>query len=160
MNPGDGSMDGWSWSMQGRVTNTEAITQQINYASVNRGLSYETEGTNRNVPVNLATVAERDAAARPMANVFDTRSSGRWTFATEASTVLATTAVVSLEKPNGVRFAAGPAITPRHDAAYWDAATVGFDFSEADQVPPALFNRVLWTGLKGDKPYPEFERTR
>src|SRR5262249_19527066 len=24
MNPGDGSMDGWSWSMQGRVTNTEA----------------------------------------------------------------------------------------------------------------------------------------
>ena len=108
MNPSDGSIDGWSWSMQGRVTNTEAITQQINYASVNRGLSYETEGTNRNVPVNLATVAERDAAAGPMANVFDTRSSGRWTFATEASTVLATTAVVSLEKPNGVRFAAGP----------------------------------------------------
>src|SRR5262245_7000791 len=36
MNPGDGSMDGWSWSMQGRVTNTEALTQQINYAAVNR----------------------------------------------------------------------------------------------------------------------------
>ena len=32
MNPGDGSMDGWSWAMQGRVTNTETITQQINYA--------------------------------------------------------------------------------------------------------------------------------
>ena len=63
MNPGDGSMDGWSWSLQGRVTNTETITQQINYASVNRGLSYESEGTNRNVPVNFATVAERDAAA-------------------------------------------------------------------------------------------------
>ena len=63
MNPGDGSMDGWSWSMQGRVTNTETITQQINYASVNRGLSYESEGTNRNVPVNFATVAERDAAS-------------------------------------------------------------------------------------------------
>src|SRR5262249_55493026 len=29
MNPGDGSMDGWSWSMQGRVTNTETLTQQI-----------------------------------------------------------------------------------------------------------------------------------
>src|SRR6185295_19206681 len=63
MNPGDGSMDGWSWSMQGRVTNTEALTQQINYASVNRGLSYESEGTNRNAPVNFATVAERDAAS-------------------------------------------------------------------------------------------------
>ena len=63
MNPGDGSMDGWSWSLQGRVTNTETITQQINYASVNRGLSYESEGANRSVPVNFATVAQRDAAA-------------------------------------------------------------------------------------------------
>jgi hypothetical protein len=41
MNPGDGSMDGWSWTIQGRVTKTETITQQINYAAVNRGLSYE-----------------------------------------------------------------------------------------------------------------------
>src|SRR5882724_44146 len=32
-------------------------------AFVNRGLSYESEGTNRNVPVNFGTVAERDAAA-------------------------------------------------------------------------------------------------
>ena len=55
MDPGDGSMDGWSWALQGRVTNTETITQQINYAFVNRGLSYESEGTNRNVPVNFAT---------------------------------------------------------------------------------------------------------
>ena len=62
MAPGDGSMDGWSWALQGRVTTTEAITQQINYAAVNRGLSYETEGANRNVPVNFPTVAERDAA--------------------------------------------------------------------------------------------------
>jgi hypothetical protein len=65
MDPGDGSMDGWSWSLQGRVTNTETITQQINYAFVNRGLSYESEGANRNVPVNLGTTAQRDAAAGP-----------------------------------------------------------------------------------------------
>ena len=62
MNPGDGSMDGWSWTMQGRVTKTETITQQINYAAVNRGLSYESEGSNRGVPVNWTTVAQRDAA--------------------------------------------------------------------------------------------------
>jgi hypothetical protein len=60
MDPGDGSMDGWSWSMRGRVTNTETITQQINYARVNRGLSYEGEGQNRNIPANLNTTAERD----------------------------------------------------------------------------------------------------
>jgi YVTN family beta-propeller protein len=401
MNPGDGSMDGWSWSMQGRVTNTETITQQINYAAVNRGLSYESEGTNRNVPVNFATVAQRDAAAgvagttnystasatlpggtvnllagagnhasadapfgiedgyifnavlqaggtvrnygflvnnigsigttlapvtdafasgiiqvapldpalapltdvyfrgydqnypdlwrynewkrefdqfvangnlpnlslvrishdhmgnfanalggfntpetqqadcdlalgllvdaiahsryaadtliiiteddvqdgpdhvdshrgtafvvgpyvkkgavvstrynqvnalrtiedvlgtqhinlntafqQPMAEVFDIRSSGAWTYAAVASTVLATTPVASAEGINGVRFAAGPMIKPKHDAAYWAKVTASFDFSEADQVPTAQFNRVLWTGLMGRKPYP------
>ena len=60
MDPGDGSMDGWSWSMRGRVTNTETITQQENYARVNRGLSYEGEGQNRNIPSNLNSVAARD----------------------------------------------------------------------------------------------------
>jgi DNA-binding beta-propeller fold protein YncE len=60
MDPGDGSMDGWSWSMRGRVTNTETITQQENYARVNRGLSYEGEGQNRNIPSNLTSVADRD----------------------------------------------------------------------------------------------------
>ena len=45
-------------------------------------------------------------------------------------------------------------IQPQHDAAYWDSVTAGFDFSQADQVPPLQFNRVLWAGLMGDKPYP------
>jgi DNA-binding beta-propeller fold protein YncE len=404
MNPGDGSMDGWSWAMQGRVTNTEALTQQINYAAVNRGLSYESEGANRNVPVNFATVAERDAAAGPagttnysnasatlpggtanllagagnhasadapfgiedgfifdavlkaggtvrnygflvnnigsigtmaapisnpfaagvvqvgplepalapltdvyfrgydqnypdlwrynewkrefdqfvangnlpsltllrishdhmgsfgtalggvntpetqqadcdlamgliveavansryaadtliiiteddvqdgpdhvdshrgtafvvgpyvkkgavvstrysqvnalrtiedilgtehinlntayqgpMTDVFDIGQSGNWTYSAEASTVLATTTLALAQKGSGVKFAAGPMIQPKHDAAYWDAVTAGFDFSEADQVPTAQFNRVLWTGLMGNKPYP-FQR--
>ena len=60
MDPGDGSMDGWSWSMRGRVTNTETLSQQINYARVNRGVSYEGEGQNRNIPGNLNTTAARD----------------------------------------------------------------------------------------------------
>ncbi len=59
---GDGSMDGWSWSMQGRITDTQGLTQQINYAFVNRGLSYESEGSNRNVPVGLASAKARDHA--------------------------------------------------------------------------------------------------
>jgi Phosphoesterase family len=402
MHPGDGSMDGWSWSMQGRVTNTETITQQINYAFVNRGLSYESEGSNRNVPVNWGTVAQRDAVAgpagttnystasaglpggtanllpgtgnhasadapfgiqdgyifnavlnaggtvhnygflvnnigsigtkaapvsdpflsgvvqvapldpdlapltdvyfrgydqnypdlwrfnewkrefdqyvangklpslsllrishdhmgsfgtalggvdtperqqadcdlalgkivesvanspyaadtliivteddvqdgpdhvdshrgtafmvgpyvkkgavvktrysqvnalrtiedilgtkhinlntafqEPMEDIFDITSSGQWTYVAEASTVLqGTTVVRSAERNKEIRYAAGPKITPKHDAAYWDRVTAGFNFSVADQVPPARFNRILWTGLKGDTPYP------
>ena len=406
MNPGDGSMDGWSWTMQGRVTATEALTQQINYAAVNRGLSYESEGENRNVPVNFATTAERDAASgpagttnysnasaalaggtanllagtgnhastdapfgiqngyifnavlkaggtvrnygflvnnigsigtrtapivdpfaagvvqvapldpalapltdvyfrgydqnypdlwrynewkrefdqfvangnlpslslvrishdhmgsfgsalggvntpetqqadcdlalglmveavansryaddtlfivteddvqdgpdhvdshrgtafvvgpyvkqgavistrysqvsalrtiedilgtehinlntafqRPMADVFDIKSSGKWTYTAEASTVLASTELASARGPNrALKFAAGPVIKPKHDAAYWDRVTAGFDFSEADQVPTGQFNRALWQGLMGKRPYPIIRR--
>jgi len=82
MDPGDGSMDGWSWSMRGRVTNTETITQQINYARVNRGLSYEGEGQNRNIPSNLNTTAARDfffdptGATTPYTNATSTLSGG------------------------------------------------------------------------------------
>ena len=401
MNPGDGSMDGWAWALQGRVTNTETITQQINYASVNRGLSYESEGSNRNVPVNYATTAERDAVAgpagttnysnasaglpggtanllagtgnhassdapfgiqkgyifsavlqagltvrnygflvnnigsigtiaapvsdpfaagivqvapldpelapltdvyfrgydqnypdlwryhewkrefdqfvangklpnlslvrishdhmgafgsalagvntpetqqadcdlalgrlieavansryaadtliivteddvqdgpdhvdshrgpayvvgpyvkqgavvstrysqvnalrtiedilgtqhinlntayqEPMTEVFDVSSSGAWSYSAVASTVLKTTSLALAQGEGGVKFAQGPNIKPRHSAAYWDRVTAGFDFSEADQVPTARFNKVLWTGLMGRKPYP------
>ncbi len=403
--PGDGSMDGWSWALQGRVTNTETITQQINYAFVNRGLSYESEGANRNVPVNLATVAQRDAAGgpagttnyssasaglpggtanlltgtgnhassdapfgiqngyifdavlqaggtvrnygflvnniggigtkaapvsdpftanivqvaplapslapltdrffrgydqnypdlwrynewkrefdayvtnknlpslslvrfshdhtgsfstalagvntpetqqadddlavgrlveaiahspyaantlvivteddcqdgpdhvdshratayvvgpyvkqgavvsahysqvnalrtiedvlgtphinlntafqRPMSKVFDIESSGNWAYSATASTVLMTTTLLPAPGGSGnqaVTFAPGPNIKPRHNAAYWAKVTSGFDFSDADRVPPARFNRVLWTGMMGSRPYPK-----
>lgn len=401
MNPGDGSMDGWSWTMQGRVTNTETITQQINYAAVNRGLSYESEGSNRNVPVNWPTVAQRDAASgvagttnytkaaatvtggpanlltgtgnhasadspfgtqkgyifsaalaagktvrnygflvnnigsvgtkaapvsdpfaagviqvapldpelaphtdvyfrgydqvypdmwrynewkrefdqfaakgelpnlslvrishdhmgsfgsalggvdtpeeqqadcdlalgkmveavanspfrnntlfivieddvqdgpdhvdshrgtafvvgpyvkqgavvstrfsqvnalrtiedilgtehinlntafqRPMADVFDIRSSGQWNYTAVASTVLKGTTLNLAQGPSPVLYAAGPDVKPRHNAAYWDRVTAGFNFAEADAVPTAKFHRVVWKGLMGNKPFP------
>ena len=399
---GDGSMDGWSWALQGRVTNTETITQQINYAFVNRGLSYESEGTNRNVPVNWATVAQRDAAAgtagttnysnasaglpggtanllpgtgnhassdapfgeqegyifdavlqagktvrnygtlvnnigsigtkaapvsdpfsaniiqvaplkpslapltdlffrgydqnypdlwrynewkrefdlfvanrnlpnlslvrvshdhtgsfgtalagvntpetqqadddfavgrlveavahspyaadtlifiteddsqdgpdhvdshrtttyvvgpyvkkravvsthysqvnvlrtiedllgtqhinlntafqRPMSKVFDIRSFGAWSYTATASTVLLTTSLKLAQGKEAVKFAQGPIIKPKHSAAYWARVTASFDFSDADRVPPAKYNKVLWKGLMGSKPYPK-----
>lgn len=63
MDPADGSMEGWSWLSRGRITNTLEITQEINYAGVNRGLSYESEGGNRNTPVGLSAIADRDAAS-------------------------------------------------------------------------------------------------
>lgn len=399
--PGDGSMDGWSWTMQGRVTNTEAITQQINYAAVNRGLSYESEGTNRNTPVNWATVAQRDAVAgvagttnysaasalvvggttnlltgtgnhasadapfgiqngyifnavlnagktvrnygflvnnigsigtrtapvsdpfgagviqvapmepslapytdlyfrgydqnypdvwrynewkrefdqfvangdlpslslvrishdhmgsfgtalggfttpetqqaecdlamglivqsvanspyaadtlviiteddvqdgpdhvdshrgtafvvgpyvkqgkvvgtrysqvnalrtiedvlgtehinlntafqRPMTDVFDIGASGTWSYSAVSSTFLAAPGIQLADARKGLKFAPGPVLYPAHDAAYWDKVTAGFNFAEADMAPPAIFNRVVWAGLMGEKPYP------
>jgi YVTN family beta-propeller protein len=399
---GDGSMDGWSWALQGRVTNTETITQQINYAFVNRGLSYESEGTNRGVPVNLPTVAQRDAVAgpagttnytaasagvtggtinlltgggnhassdapfaaqggyifdavlaaggtvrnygtlvnsfgsigtktnpisdpfsagviqvgplkpsladktdlyfrgydnnfadlwrynewkrefdlfvkngglpnlslvrfnhdhtgsfgtalggvntpetqqadndfavgklvdavahspyaedtvifvteddaqdgpdhvdshrtttyvagayvkkgavvsahysqvnvlrtiedllgaqhinlntafqRPMTKVFDVKSMGAWTYNATASTILLSTTLKLAQGNEKVKFAQGPILKPKHTAAYWERVTRGFDFSDADRVPPAKYNKVLWRGLMGNKPYPK-----
>jgi YVTN family beta-propeller protein len=399
--PGDGSMDGWSWSLQGRVTNTETITQQINYAFVNRGLSYESEGANRSVPVNWGTVAARDSVSgaagttvytnatssllggtvnvltgtgnhassdapfgvqdgyifnavlnaggtvrnygflvnnigsigtktapvsdpfsmgviqvaplapsiasmtdvyfrgfdqnypdlwrynewkrefdqyvanhnlpslsmvrvshdhmgsfgtalakvstpemqqadddvsvalliqavatspyaadtlivigeddsqdgpdhvdshrtttyvvgpyvkqgavvsthysqvnllrtiedilgtqhlnlntafqAPMSDVFDTGSSGRWMFTAEASTILSTTDLAAELSGLNVKYVRGPDIKPKHDANYWAKVTAKFDFSDADRVPPDQFNRVIWKGMMGRKPYP------
>jgi hypothetical protein len=55
---------------------------------------------------------------------------------------------------NGAPFAQGEVVKPKHDAAYWAKATKDYDFSDADRVPPAKFNRVLWKGLMGKRPYP------
>jgi hypothetical protein len=54
----------------------------------------------------------------------------------------------------GVPFARGGSVKPKHNAAYWASRTAGFDFSDADRVPPGRFNKVIWEGLMGGKPYP------
>ena len=89
-----------------------------------------------------------------MADVFDIKSSGRWSFTAEASTVLATTTLAQAPGGLGARFAKGPRVKPKHDARYWAKVTAGFDFSDADLVPPARFNKVLWDGLMSGRPYP------
>jgi len=97
----------------------------------------------------------------PMTDVFDTHASGAWSYTSTASTVLATTSLAMETNGGlGVQYANGPVVKPTHDAKYWAKATAGFDFSDADRVPPAKFNRVLWKGLKGGKPYPARVDTR
>ena len=41
-----------------------------------------------------------------------------------------------------------------HNAKYWAQVTKGMDFSDADRVDPAVYNRILWKGMMGDRPYP------
>lgn len=57
---GEVSGDGWSWSTQARTTDDIEKEIPVNYAG--RGVNYETEGTNRNVNVGLASLPERLAA--------------------------------------------------------------------------------------------------
>jgi hypothetical protein len=101
------------------------------------------------------------AYQRPMAEVFDIRPQGaKWTFDAVAPTALLATGILgTINQPN-LQIASGPVVVPKHDAAYWDKVTVGFDFSDADRVPPDKFNRVLWNGLTGGKPYPALKGVR
>jgi hypothetical protein len=54
-----------------------------------------------------------------------------------------------------VHYADGGDYKPQHTLDWWREQTRGFDFSGEDRVPADLFNRVLWEGLVGDRPYPE-----
>jgi hypothetical protein len=42
----------------------------------------------------------------------------------------------------------------KHNAAYWARVTKGMDFSKEDLVDAETFNRILWKGIMGNKPYP------
>lgn len=57
---GEVSGDGWNWTTAGRTTDFTEKTVAVNYAG--RGLTYDWEGTNRNINVGLPTLAERVAA--------------------------------------------------------------------------------------------------
>jgi hypothetical protein len=100
------------------------------------------------------------AFQRPMSDVFDINSSGKWNFVAEASTVLKVTKLAQAPSRLGVQFARGADVKPKHDAKYWAKVTADFDFSDADRVPPDKFNRVLWKGLMGRKHYPDLKGVR
>ncbi|MGA7340228.1 MAG: TonB-dependent receptor [Terracidiphilus sp.] len=46
------------------------------------------------------------------------------------------------------------ALQPLHNAAWWAEQTEGMDFSVEDHLDAQKYNRILWAGTMGDKPYP------
>ena len=94
-------------------------------------------------PLNL-----NDALAAPMADVFNTTPSS-WTFTATPSAYLYNTSLPLPPKAAGL-------VVPKstHDANYWARVTRGMDFSDADRVDPVLYNRILWKGMMGRRPYP------
>ncbi len=89
-----------------------------------------------------------DALARPMADIFNTTPTA-WSFTATPSAYLYNTSLPLLPKAASLRV---PKST--HSAQYWARVTRGMDFSEADRVDPAVYNRILWKGMMGDRPYP------
>jgi DNA-binding beta-propeller fold protein YncE len=90
-----------------------------------------------------------DFLAVPMTDVFDTKQP-EWTFTAAPSDYLCGT---GLQLP-ACQVAGHRILYPNHDAAYWAKVTKGMDFSMDDKVDGEQFNRILWKGLMGEKPYP------
>jgi YVTN family beta-propeller protein len=95
--------------------------------------------------LGLPPLGQHDAEAPPMEDLFAAAADAR-PYDAIVPGVLRTT---RLPLPP-----AGPgehAEAPRHDAAWWAAATAGFDFDHVDAVPAAAFNRVLYCGVVDDR---------
>ncbi len=94
-------------------------------------------------PMNL-----HDALAHPMADIFNTTSS-KWNFTAAPSALLYNTSLPLPPKAAGLIVP-----KPAHNAKYWARVTKGMDFTTEDRVDPADFNRILWKGMMGNRPYP------
>ena len=92
-------------------------------------------------PMNL-----NDALATPMEDIFNSTPND-WSFTATPAAILYCT---KLPLPGP----ALPCLNPTPNAAYWERVTKDFDFSDADRIDGGAFNRVLWKGLMGNKPYP------
>jgi DNA-binding beta-propeller fold protein YncE len=92
-------------------------------------------------PMNL-----NDALAAPMSDIFSPTPSA-WTFTATPATILYCS---QLPLPGPFL----PCNDPTPDAKYWSRVTRGMDFDDADLVDGAAFNRILWKGMMGNRPYP------
>jgi YVTN family beta-propeller protein len=99
-----------------------------------------------------------DALERPMTDAFS-KNAKKWDFRAIVPHILRTTQLPlpgdnANDSPKRDALRAFYA-KPRHDAAYWEAKTAGFNFDRADQVDAPTYNLILWQGLVGDNvPYP------
>jgi YVTN family beta-propeller protein len=91
-----------------------------------------------------------DAHAVPMADAFDLEQS-KWTYNAVPSLYLANTTLP-------ITFPAAQlsksALVPLHNATWWASRTQGMNFTFEDKVDSSSFNRILWAGTMGDRPYP------
>ena len=96
-------------------------------------------------PLNI-----NDANATPMWTAFDLTKKS-WTYTATPSDYLYATTLTGLPPQQA---SADPIPMSTHNASWWAAATKGYDWTHEDHIPSALFNRVLWRGLRGSVPYP------
>jgi len=103
--------------------------------------------------LGVGQLSVHDAGVPPMTAAFNT-SQASWTYEAVPAQILYTTQLPILNKYVQNRDALPQ---PTHDAAWWEAQTKGMDFSHEDRIPTEKFNRILWKGMMGSKPYPELK---
>lgn len=90
-------------------------------------------------------------------DVFDTKQK-KWTYDAVVPEILYTTQL-PLPDRNVALVDSGRTqcdVKPLHSASYWSKQMANQNFSIEDKLDVAMFNQVLWTGLKGENvPYPE-----
>ncbi len=100
--------------------------------------------------LGLQPLNVHDAHVRPMAAAFDVRAA-KWDYRAIVPVMLRST---QLPLPPSARGTGAAIVFPLHNAAFWAAATKSFDFRGEDRLDAASYNRILWQGMKPDRPYP------
>jgi YVTN family beta-propeller protein len=102
--------------------------------------------------LGIAPLGLYDAHQPPMADLFDLKQK-TWSFSAEPSAALLSSALPLPKKQAASarqrRFAFA------HDATWWSGQTRGYDWSREDRMDADAYNRVLWAGLGGLRPYPD-----
>lgn len=89
-----------------------------------------------------------DAYQRPMTELFDP-ARPHWSYQATPSPYLAAT-----QLPIPADTFRQAAALPTHDAQWWAKQSAGFDFSVEDRLDAVAYNKLLWRGLMGNRPYP------
>jgi len=111
--------------------------------------------------LGLEPLGLNDALAAPMADVFDpSLSPTTFTYAAKVPEILRSTGlpVPAATASNTLAHPVSMAMLARHrshGAAYWDQVMRGQNFDREDALDTPRFNRALWRGIMGNRPYPD-----
>jgi YVTN family beta-propeller protein len=102
--------------------------------------------------LGLEHLSLHDGGVRPMTDIFAPDQGPGWTYqAVPSAFLLGTQLPIQSQQAH-----LDPALIPRplHDSSWWAQRTRGFTFVKEDLNDAAAYNRALWEGTMGDRPYP------